>query len=76
MNLPSQLQDLWGDFRIAARSLRRTPGFGVTTMVSLAVGVALSASTLAVMNAYVVRAMPFPEPRRVGASRQHHRRRP
>jgi predicted permease len=34
-------------------------------MVSLALGVALTASTLAVMNAYVVRAMPFPAAERL-----------
>ena len=65
MNLRNQLQGLLGDFRFAARSLRRSPGFTATTIVSLALGVALTASTLAVMNSYVVRAMPFPESERL-----------
>jgi ABC-type lipoprotein release transport system permease subunit len=46
VNLWNHLQGLLGDLRFAARSLRRTPGFGVTTIVSLALGVALTASTL------------------------------
>ena len=54
-----QLPGLFGDLRFAARSLRRSPGFATTTIVSLALGVALTTSTLAVMNSYVVRAMPF-----------------
>jgi hypothetical protein len=47
-----------GALRIAARSLRRSPGFSVVTIVSLALGVSIVASTLSVMNSYVVRAMP------------------
>jgi hypothetical protein len=59
VNLGNHLQGLLGDLRFAVRSLRRSPGFGATTIVSLALGVALTASTLAVMNSYLVRAMPF-----------------
>jgi hypothetical protein len=65
MNLRNHLQGLLGDLRFAVRSLRRSPGFGATTIVSLALGVALTASTLSVMNGYVVRAMPFPESERL-----------
>ena len=59
MNLRDHLQGLPGDLRFAVRSLRRRPGFGATTIVSLALGVALTATTLSVMNSYVVHAMPF-----------------
>ena len=54
------LEGLPADLRFAVRSLRRSPGFGATAIVSLALGVALTASTLSVMNSYLVRAMPFP----------------
>jgi putative ABC transport system permease protein len=59
MNLGNQLQGLRGDLRIAVRSLRHSPGFAATTILSLSLGVALTASTLSVMNGYLVRAMPF-----------------
>ena len=65
MNIENHLPGLFGDLRFAARSLRRTPGFGATTIVSLALGVALTASTLAVMNSYVMRAMPFQDSERL-----------
>jgi len=65
VNLGNHLQGLLGDLRFAARSLRRSPGFAATPMVSLALGVALTGSTLSVMNSYVVRAMPFPESERL-----------
>jgi predicted permease len=60
MNTTNSPQELIADFRFAARSLRRNPGFTATAIISLALGVALTASTLSVMNSYVVRAMPFP----------------
>jgi putative ABC transport system permease protein len=65
MNLHDHLHGLLDDLRFAARSLRRSPGFGATTIVPLALGVALTASTLSVMNSYVVRAMPFPHAERL-----------
>src|SRR3954452_13583455 len=65
MAVRNQCRDLTDDFRIAARSLRRNPGFTATAMISLALGVALVASTLSVMNSYVVRAMPFPKSERL-----------
>jgi putative ABC transport system permease protein len=65
VNLGNHLKDLAGDLRFAVRSLRRSPGFAATTIVSLALGVALTGSTLSVMNSYLVRAMPFPESERL-----------
>jgi len=65
MNPGNHLQGLLGDFRFAARSLGRSPGFAATTIVSLALGVALTASTLSITNSYVVRAMPFPNSERL-----------
>jgi putative ABC transport system permease protein len=65
MNVTNHLQDLISDFRFAARSLRRNPGFTATAAISLALGVVFTASTLSVMNSYVVRAMPFPKSERL-----------
>jgi hypothetical protein len=42
VNLGNHLQGLLGDLRFAVRSLRRSPGFGATTIDSLALGVALT----------------------------------
>ncbi len=65
MSLGNHLQGLLGDLRFAARSLRRHRGFAATAIISLALGVALTASTLSIMNSYVVRAMPFPKSERL-----------
>src|SRR5688572_28188403 len=61
------LEQLYRDLRLAVRSLRRTPSFTITSVATLALGLALVASTFAVINAYLLRAMPFP-----AAQRLHH----
>ena len=43
------------DFRFAARALRRTPGFAIGAVLSLALGFALAATTVAVSNVYLLR---------------------
>src|SRR5262252_6116717 len=65
MNVSNHWPDLISDLRFAARSLQRNPGFTATAITSLALGVTLTASTLSVMNSYVVRAMPFPKSERL-----------
>src|SRR5690349_13488501 len=61
LGVRNHLEDLINDLRFAARSLRRNAEFAATAIISLALGVALTASTLSVMNSYVVREMPFPK---------------
>lgn len=53
------LQDFISDLRFAIRRLRRAPGFAAVVVISLALGLALAASTLAFVNAYLLRALPF-----------------
>jgi hypothetical protein len=43
------------------RGLRRTPGFAAAVVVSLALGVAGVTSIFSVVNAVVVRALPYPD---------------
>ena len=60
--------DVWGwgwldhlarDLRHATRMLWRTPGFTSVSVISLAAGFALTASTVAVLNAYLLRSLPY-----------------
>ena len=59
------LDDFVRDLRFAARSLRRTPAFTSVAVLSLALGVTLIASTIAVVNAYLIRSLPYPARDRV-----------
>ena len=55
------LDALWRDVRFAARGLRRTPLFTLVATLSLALGLALTTSTVAIVNAYLIRSLPYPE---------------
>ena len=61
------LSDLWRDFSYSARMLTRQKGFSVATVISLALGFALAAAALSVLNAYVLRSLPYP-----GSDRLYH----
>lgn len=52
---------LLGDVRLAVRSLARSPGFTIPTLVSLSAGFALATCALVVANAYQARSFPFPD---------------
>jgi predicted permease len=69
LRLREDAGDVWGwrrldqltrDLRLAARTLRRSPGFSIASIASLAIGFALTASTVAVLNAYLLRSLPYP----------------
>src|SRR5690242_19507409 len=53
------------DLRFALRQLLKNRGFTVVAVSSLAVGLALTASTLAVVNAYLLRSLPYPTAQRL-----------
>lgn len=59
------LADFWHDLRYGARMLGKKPGFTLVAMLTLALGFALTATMLAVVNAYFIRAMPYPAAQRL-----------
>ena len=70
LQLRERSRDVWGwawldalgrDVRFAARGLRRTPLFTLVATLSLALGLALTTSTVSIVNAYLIRSLPYPE---------------
>lgn len=49
----------------AARGLRRTPAFTIAAIASLALGLALTATTVSVVNAYLIRSLPYRDADRI-----------
>jgi predicted permease len=60
--------EAWGrDFVIGARSLRRTPAFAATAITTLALGIGAVTAIFSVVNATMLRPLPYPEPDAIAA---------
>jgi putative ABC transport system permease protein len=59
------IDSLLQDIRYAARRLRGAPGFAIAVVSTLAIGIGGAAATFSVVDASVLRPLPFPEPDRL-----------
>jgi len=59
------LETLLQDLRFASRQLRRSPGFSVTAVVMLALGMAASVAIFAFVDAALIKPLPYPQPTRL-----------
>jgi predicted permease len=59
------LETIAQDFRYALRTLRRNPGYAAVVLLILAVGIGANTTVFSVVNAVLVRPLPFHEPDRL-----------
>jgi putative ABC transport system permease protein len=58
---PVWIEHLYHDFRYGLRTFRRNPAFGLVIVLTLALGIGLSTAVFSVVNAVLVRPLPYPE---------------
>ena len=59
------MQTLWRDLRSAARTLWKHPGFAAATILTLALGIGANSAIFALVNATLLRPLPFRDPDRL-----------
>jgi putative ABC transport system permease protein len=67
---------LWQDIRYAVRLLARSPGLAAVVVLILAVGMGANTAVFSVVNAVILRPLPYPDARRLVALSEQPRAEP
>jgi predicted permease len=65
MNNIGWLERFTHDFRVTLRMIRTSPGFALTAILTLALGIGSTTAVFSVVNAVLIRPLPYPAPDRL-----------
>jgi predicted permease len=66
-----RLESLLVDLKHVGRRLRRSPGFAITVVLTLAIGIGANTAVFSVLNSVLIRPLSYPEPQQLVATRMN-----
>ena len=63
----SRLESFVADVKLALRRLRRSPGFSVTVLLTLAIGIGANTAVFTVLDSILLKPLPYPQPEQLVA---------
>ncbi|MGH7541688.1 MAG: ABC transporter permease, partial [Gemmatimonadota bacterium] len=69
------METLTQDMRFALRQLRRNPGFAAVAILTVTLGIGINTAIFSVVDAVILRPLPYPEPERLVTAWQDRERR-